>query len=344
MNTVTETPAVDQYDFWRRRLKGEVVPIHDGECQAGFYRDGARAVAIWFKDGALRCRVNGHDIEANDAMERWPFISKRPVSHEDYTAKIETGNWPGESALVTQSNNAPEDNSFEGIQAQIEEMAREADRLMKLGPAKSKAQADEASDVADKLGKLFTKADNARKVEKQPHADAAAGVDDKWRPLTTAASIYKRLKDAVVEPFLKAQKAAKDKAEREAREAAEKAQREAAQKIADAKRAEEEALRSGDTQAAEKAKADADIATQRATEADTAANTIAATPITAGTRGRKTSLRSVTVVTIEDRAAVLEFFKDRQELSELLQDMADKAVKAGFTVPGTKVSKDQDAA
>ena len=25
----------DQYDFWRRRMAGEVVPIHDGEPQAG---------------------------------------------------------------------------------------------------------------------------------------------------------------------------------------------------------------------------------------------------------------------------------------------------------------------
>jgi hypothetical protein len=39
MSDVAETtrPA-DQYDFWRRRMAGEVVPIHDGEPQAGFYR------------------------------------------------------------------------------------------------------------------------------------------------------------------------------------------------------------------------------------------------------------------------------------------------------------------
>lgn len=343
MSAAAEKP-VDQYDFWRRRLKGEAVPIHDGECQAGFYRDGDKAVAVWFKDGELRCRVNGKDIGANDAMDRWPFISKRPVSHEDYTARIESGTWPGESALVTQSNNAPSDDSFEGIMAQIEEMSREAERLMALGAAKTQSQANEASDVADKLGKLFTKADNARKVEKQPHADAAAAVDDKWRPLTSAASIYKRLKDAVVEPFLKAQRIAKEKAEREAREAAARIAREAAEADADAKRATEEAARSGDTQAAEKAKAAADAAAQRAAAAEANANTIAATPITAGTRGRKTSLRSVTVVTIEDRAAVLEFFKDRAELTDLLQSMANTAVKAGFTVPGTKVSKEQDAA
>lgn len=343
MNAPVQSVA-DQYSFWRRRLAGEVVPIHDGECQAGFYRDGDKAVAIWFKDEALRCRVNGRDISANDAMDRWPFISKRPVSHDDYTARIENGTWPGESALVTQSNNAPEDNSFEGLLAQIEEMAREAERLMKLGAAKTQVQANEASDVADKLGKLFTKADNARKVEKQPHADAAAAVDDRWRPLTNAASVYKRLKDAVVEPFLRAQKIAKEKAEREAREAADKARREAAAKEAAAKEAAEQAALRGDAKAAERAQAEADAAVAMATAAEATAMTVAATPITAGTRGRKVHLRTVTVVTIEDRAKVLEFFKDRQELADLLQELAEKAVKAGFAVPGTKVSKDQDAA
>jgi hypothetical protein len=39
MNDLAEkVKPTDQYDFWRRRMAGEVVPIHDGEPQAGFYR------------------------------------------------------------------------------------------------------------------------------------------------------------------------------------------------------------------------------------------------------------------------------------------------------------------
>lgn len=338
---------VDQYLFWRRRLAGEVVPIHDGECQAGFYRDGDKAVAIWFKDMTLRCRVDGRDISPQTAMDRWPFISKRPVSHEDYTARMEGGTWPGENVVVTLSNNAPEDDSFEGIQSLIDELAREADRLMKLGPAKSKVEANEAADVADKLAKLYAKADKARVVEKQPHLDGSRDVDDKWRPLTSAASIYKRLKDAVIEPFLKAQARAKEEAERKAREESDRARREAVEKEVAAQRAADEAALQGNASAAaaaKKAQDEANAARAQADAREATAMTVAATPITAGTRGRKTSLRTVTRVTIEDRAAVIAFFQDRQEMTDLLQSLAEKAVKAGFDVPGTKVSKDHDAA
>jgi hypothetical protein len=84
----------DQYDFWRRRMAGEVVPIHDGEPQAGFYRlktrDGNwQPVAYWFaKDGSLRCRVGGRDIDEQTANERWIYASKAPITHEVYKAVL----------------------------------------------------------------------------------------------------------------------------------------------------------------------------------------------------------------------------------------------------------------
>jgi hypothetical protein len=341
----TMTKPVDQYDFWRRRLAGEKVQIFDGEPQAGFYRDRADAVAIWFKDGTLRCRVNGKiDLSEQRAMERWAYCSVNPISHEDYKTRIETGTWPGENAAVTMSNNAPDDDSYEGIEAQIETMAREAERLMRAGPAKSQLIANEASDVADKLGKLYTKADKAREAEKRPHLEESRKVDDKWRPLTSAASIYKQLKDKVIEPFLKAQKAAKEKAEREAREKAAEAARVAAAAEAEAERLAREAASDEDADAANEAIARAEAAKEKVAQAETEVKAIAETPVKAGTRGRATSLRTVTTVTIIDYDAALAFFKERDQVRELVQTLANVAVKAGFTVPGTKVTKDQDAA
>lgn len=346
------------YDFWKRKLAWQIAPYVHGavkpekpvneDPQPGWYRSRDTAAVIWISNetGELKCKINGAMVDRNTMLAQWQSICDRAVSTEDYKARIESGRWPGENAVVTEmlSNNAPEDDSFEGIHAAIDRLADEAKRLMKGGAALTKAAADEAADVADKLGKLYAKAEKARKIEKQPFIDGGKRVDDKWSPLTTVAGIYKMLKDTVVEPFLLAQKRAKEAAERKAQAEADRLRREAAEKEAEARRMIAAAAPGSNTTAV----ADAErIAADAAARAETAAATameIAATPVTAGTRGRKTSLRTVTVVTIEDRAQVLEFFKHREEITALLQSMAEKAVDAGFAVPGVKVSKDQDAA
>lgn len=334
---------VDQYDFWRRRLKGEVIPIHDGEPQAGFYRNGAAAVAYWFgKDGKIRCRVDNKDVPEQDAMERWPFASKKPVSHEAYKAKLESGDWPSESDVVTAdieiARTDPNAGTFEGLQKRIKRLAIEADRLIAHGAAIFQEDADRASDIADRLGKLWTQSDNLRKVEKQPHLDAERAVDDKWRPVLTNATIYKRLKEVVVEPLLKAKKREKEQAEQAARDAAERARLEA-----------EEAVRKA-AEAAKQANAPNELIEQQAAQAQAAAAAAAARVeqvssqrVTAGTRGRSVHLRSAQVVTIEDRAAVLAHFADREEITAVLQTLAERSVKAGIAVPGVKVSDDASA-
>lgn len=309
----------DQYEFWRRRLAGEELPIHDGEYQPGFYRlktkDGtSHAVAYWFaKDGTIRCRIGTKDVNEQTAAERWMWASKHPITHELYKEIIAGGHWPDQHEAVTRSNNAPPDDSLEGLQAAIDDLAREAETLIKGGGAKSQDAADRASDLANRLSGLQTKADTQRKIEKQPHLDAERAVDDKWRPVITAGDVYKRLKAAVVEPFLKAARDAKLKAEAEAR----------------AKAAE--AARSGDAAKVEEA--------QRAVAA------AEATSVGAGTRGRKVGLRAApAIVTITDRAKLLEYFADRQEITDALQTMAEKAVKAGVTPPGVSIEKDSKAA
>lgn len=315
----TMTKPVDQYDFWRRRLAGEELPIHDGEYQAGFYRMKDRSgashpVAYWFApDGTIRCRIGQKDVSEQTAAERWMWASKWPITHEQYKAVVGGAPWPDQHEAVTRSNNAPPDDSLEGLQAAIDDLAREAEVLIKAGGAKTQDAADRASDLANRLGKLQTQADTARKVEKQPSLDAERAVDDKWRPVISAADIYKKLKDTVVTPFLKAVREAKDKAE------------------AAAKQKAEEAARSGDA--------------AKVAEAERAVAAAAAAPVTAGTRGRKVGLRATPpVITITDRAKLLEYFIDRQEITDALQIMAEKAVAAGVTPPGISVSKDSKAA
>jgi hypothetical protein len=307
--------VVDQYDFWRRRLAGEVIPIHDGEPQAGFYRvrtrdkTSWRAVAYWFKDSAVRCRVGGDDIEEQRAMELWPYASKHPITHEVYQAVTGGGAWPDLHEAVTadriNSAGAVDEDSFDGLQDRIKDLARDAEKLIAAGGAKSQDEADRASDLANRLGELHKKADTARAAEKKPHDDAAKAVQAKWLPVISTAEIFKVLKAAVITPFLVAQ----DK----------------------------------------KRKAIEDAARQAAAEAAKTGEPAPAPPpaasVKAGSGGRRSvALRTVKVVAIADRAAVLAFFADNQMISDVLQQLAEKATRAGVNVPGVTVTEEQRAA
>lgn len=334
-NTDTITRAdPNDWTWWQNALKGEFGPIHDGDCQTGYYRvrrrgrDSDSPVAYWIdaKTGEQRCHLDGENFDLQRAREIWNYALKKPITAEMYGECIRTGTWPGESEAVTRSNSAPDDNSFEGIQAQIDALTAEANRLMQAGAATTQARADEASDVADKLGKLWTKAENARKVEGQPHLDAVRDVNDKWRPLTEAASIYKRLKDAVTGPWLTAQKILKDRAEREAREAAAKAQREA-----------DEAARQGNAKAAEEALA-------KVQQAEAKVEAVAATPIKAGTRGRATSLRTNKVAEIVDFEKLLLALKDHADVRAVVEKIANASARAGVALDGMKIKSEQTAA
>jgi hypothetical protein len=306
----------DQYDFWRRRMAGEVVPIHDGEPQAGFYRlrtkDGNwQPVAYWFgKDGALRCRVGSRDIDEQTAAERWPHASKNPIPHEVYKAVINGELWPDQHEGVARdrinSDAAPADDSFDALKDRIEDLARDAQSLIDAGAAADQSAADRASDLANRLAELQKKADAARAAEKKPHDEAAAAVQAKWKPLLGTADIYRRIKEAVITPFLRAEAAKQRAAEEAARKAAEEAAK-AGQPIPEP-------------------------AAQRAAPK-------------AGSGGRRSvALRTVKVVTITDRKAVLAFFEDNPIITEALQKMAERATAAGVNVPGVTVTEEQRAA
>lgn len=318
LEKVSIIPPVDQYDFWRRRMAGEVVPIHDGEPQAGFYRlktrDGNwQAVAYWFAtDGSLRCRVGGKDINEQTACERWPWASKSPITHEVYKAVIAGGPWPDQHDGVTRdranSDNAPADESFDGLKDRIEDLARDADALIKAGAAADQSAADRASDLANRLAELHKSADIARAAEKRPHDEAARAVQAKWTPLMGTAEIYKRIKAVVITPFLVAEDTKRRAAETAARLAAEEAAK-AGQPIPEPA-----------------------PAVQRAAPK-------------AGSGGRRSvALRTVKVITISDRAALLAFFAANEQITEVLQKLAEKATAAGVAVPGVTVTEEQRAA
>lgn len=311
------TEAQDQYSFWRRRLAGETIIIHDGEYQAGFYRlvarDGSSApVAYWFaKDGTIRCRIGDKDVNEQTAAERWMWASKTPITHELYKAVIAGEPWPdqhqGAAADRKNSNTAPDDDSFDGLKDRIEDLARDAEALIKAGAAPDQSAADRASDLANRLGELHKKADTARAAEKKPHDEAAKAVQGKWLPIMSAAEVFKRLKSAVITPFLVAEDQKRRAIETAARKAAEEAAK-AGEPIP-----EPPAMRQSGPKA--------------------------------GAAGRRSvALRTVKVVKISDRDATLAFFADNEMISDVLQTLAERAIRVGVNVPGVTVTEEQRAA
>jgi hypothetical protein len=99
----TPTPHEQVWDWHRRALQGERMPIHDSTPQAGYYL--ARLVArgayvpgsIWLEqpvdpdtgelvgDERYRAEILGEEVEPNEA---WLWLSKRPICRLEYLRRL----------------------------------------------------------------------------------------------------------------------------------------------------------------------------------------------------------------------------------------------------------------
>jgi hypothetical protein len=201
----------NEWTWWQNALVGSAASITDGEPQTGYYRvrrkgqDGFSPVAYWIdsKTGKQRCHLDGADFDPQRALELWPYASKRPVTAEAYDERLRTGKWPDEHAAVVGHNKSPVADDIDALKDRIEDLAREAEKLIAAGPAQTDAESDQASDLAQTFGELEGKISRLHKNEKEPHLEAGRVVDRKWFGLRDrAAELKRRLKLAVVTPFL----------------------------------------------------------------------------------------------------------------------------------------------
>jgi hypothetical protein len=313
-DTLTPTTRTNDKTNWLRRLKGERVIAYDGDPDYGFYRikRGNTFVPVfyWYDEDdnyTLVCEISGRRVDDLRARETWKWALEDPITEEVYDAVMRGEPWP--DVGPTDSNNGPDDDSFDSLTIAIEKLAKEAEELMANGAATEKAVADLAANKSDKLSKLWKRADAAREAEKAPHWQACKDVEAKWKPLLNLAELYKRLKAIVLDPYLIAEKRKREAAERKAREEA------------------EAAARTGNEEAIKAAQEKVQHITDKRT--------------TAGSIGRSVGLRTFTKFAIDDRAQVLKFFEDREEITDALQKLGEKATKAGIAVPGGKVTKEE---
>lgn len=208
---------MNAWQHWQDNLAGKPVQFNEGNPQPGFYRWPHRAgyggpktfepVAYWPENGQINCRKGNENLSPQGGADIWTFVCRYPVSEAVYREVAENGGrWPDEAPGVPMGagdNQAPEDNSYEGLKAKIEEHARDAQKLMDGPPVETQDAADQVANLADAMAKLAQKAEEGRKKEKKPHDEAAAEVQKKWVPIVVLAEMYKNLKYKVLTPWLK---------------------------------------------------------------------------------------------------------------------------------------------
>lgn len=321
----------DIWQFWRDALAGKEQAIDADQPQCGFYkmRDGKDGpwlpVMIRMVGDVMRCRVA--DNSDADPLKVWTWCASRPISKEDAKVAFETGNFPGDAPASIGDNSG--DLS---LAEQIKEYAAQALGWLKTKGIKDAASKDRAANYRQELLRLKKEADTLRITEKKPHDDAAKAVQAKWVPLIDEAEAAADKLRVELGFYMIAEKRA---AEAEAR-----VKYEAEQKAAAAARAEIEAQRA-------KQMRDDPIAALTSPEPELPMAPPPPEPVkiqAGGQRGRKTGLREVTRYVVTDHSKALAFFAESEDVRELIGKLAERASKAGVTVPGVEKRIEEVAA
>lgn len=314
------TDLSNDYAYWENALSGKYGPVHDGDPQCGFYRKKVSKtnyvpVAIWREDNVIVATVND---AAADASEIWTWVCQNPVTYEAYQARVSNGQWPDDVPQTpTIGHNAPVD-PHEAFRLDLDAEREAAEQFMAT-PIESQEDADKAASWARKIGDIAKKADVERTVEKEPHLKAGREVDDKWRDVIAAGKdLAARLKRHI-EPFLLAQKR---KADEERRMAA----------------AEAERLRLAAAEADQKSERERIELIEAAQKAERESKP---TGTSAGRTGAKVALRTEKRARIVDYDKAVEALKSHPEMRELVDRLANRAVKAGIAVDGVEVEEIQ---
>lgn len=236
---------------------------------------------------------------------------------------------------VIGGNMPPEPTPYEKAETEIGNLYDEAKLWLDGAVIATQGQADDIANLLNMLRAAEKKADEARKVEKEPHLEAGRAVDAKFKPLLERAKLATDGCKKALAPWL-----AKLEAEKAAKA-------EAARKEADEKRkAAEDAIRAAQAaDLAEREKAEALL--KEAKKADAAASRAEKdTAKAGGATGRAISLRTeYRPVLVNEMAARRHYYETaHDELLAFLQSLAERDVRAGKReIPGFNVISEQKA-
>lgn len=322
------------YDYWSNALEGNFGPVHDGDAQPGFYRrrlvrNGPFVpVAIWHDGTKMIALVDGKPA---DPVDLWSWVCDKPITEQAYHKAVRGEGWDDEpeAPIAPTNGNMPSD-PHEALSVEWDQ-EKEIGNGILAKPITTKEQADQAAVYAKRVAVVAKKATDHHKVEKQPALDEGRRVDDKWRDLKDEpADMGKKVKRHL-DAFLREQERIEQERQRKAREEAERRQKEAEE-------AERKARQAGNDEAAQKE------AARLKAEADEAECDAQARNASAGRTGSKVALRTFVSAEITDFDALLLALKDRPEIRECVETLANRAARSGVDLPGMKRIEEKRAA
>jgi hypothetical protein len=328
------------------REQQKLLGIHDGDPRPGFYRKRNKAgkddaVAIWNDETGIIALVNG---EPADPVDIWTYVARWPISHEQYEAVMDGAPWPDDGPARAEVGHNLPDDPHEAAKIEFEGEKEAAEEIL-ARPIKTQADADRAAVAAKRLSDLHGKVDKMFRAEKDPINLAGREVDEKFRWREDAKALSVKLKRAQ-DDFLREQDRLEKERQRKAREEAERIQREADEARVAAEKAMAKKVADGisDAQAIAEHSKRQEEADRLAAAAAAKAREAEAQKVSAGRTGARVSLRTFVDAVIVDYPALVEALRDRQEMKELVQSLANRAAKAGVELPGMKIRSTQRAA
>ena len=320
------------WKWWQDALAGKFGPIHDSSPEQGYYRTRFKdkpwePVAIWFEDGEWHAMRGERAINAADI---WTWCCRNPITYEAYTKAIEGGGWDDEPEAPAIGHNLPAD-PFEALKLEFAGEQELAAELLKT-KVETQDQANKIGVLSKRIAGISKRAADLHKVEKHPHLEAGRVVDDKWRDLKEEPdALSKRLKRHL-DDYLREQQRMEMERQRQAQEEADRKRRES-----------EEATRAASKKDDAASAAEAQRLQDEAAAAEKEAQ---ARNASAGRTGARVSLRTFVSAHVTDyqAAATALVLMKHPDLLATIDQLANRAIKAGQSIPGVERLEEQRAA
>lgn len=348
-----------QWDFYFAGLKGTIGPVMESNPQLGYYRHfKGDAIAI-FTHGDQLWFLKGNE-PIDDPVERgklWLGCAKSPVTKKVYDERIKDGHWPQDAPPIKASNDAPvaeqapaaeaaqpgpghnagELDTFRKMREEILGDVSEAKAYYAKNKITDKSAADRATDWAGRLSKAAKRADAERKLEKQPLLDAIKELDTRWNSVIDAAKTQSEIVDDLAQAWGRAET---ERLRKIAEEEAAKKWQEDQEKL----QAERERMAAERARLAAMNPATPPEPVEELPLAPPPPMPVVAAPKVMLGSGANANRRSVKAdpdtATIVDLVAAAKYFADNDspDLRDLIQKLANRAIKSRVAIPGIRFS------
>lgn len=327
---------MSDFAWWSAAIAGRKPEIIVDQPQCGYFKMRRGRGGAWIpvaiitgRDGDQIALV-GAERERRDPLDIWSYCAGNPVPQADAKHAFQNNNeWPGDAPTI--GDNA-EKAGVGPLELLSDYIGTATAWFKKIGKIEDEKAANQAANYATELLRLKSEADRERDSKVRPHLEAQRQINGEYKPvIEDAEALAKQIKRAC-DDWLRAEKRRLEEEARKKYEAERKAAEEERQRL-EAERA--------------KKMAEDPVAAMTEPEPELPMAPPPPEPVkvqVGGQRGRKMSLRTVTVYEISDYQAALAFAAEHPDVRAAVEKVCRAAAKAGEKVPGLVVKQEERAA